>query len=32
VRVNSPIGILRADFGITNTGDSRLQFGVGHRF
>lgn len=32
VRVNSPIGILRADFGITSTGDSRLQFGVGHRF
>ncbi|TVQ64825.1 MAG: outer membrane protein assembly factor [Spirulina sp. DLM2.Bin59] len=32
LRLDSPLGILRADFGITNTGDSRLQFGIGHRF
>ncbi len=32
LRLDSPLGILRADFGITNTGDSRVQFGIGHRF
>ncbi len=32
VRVNSPFGIIRADFGITNQGDTRLQFGFGQRF
>ena len=32
LRVNSPIGILRADFGINDQGDSRLQFGIGQRF
>ncbi|MBZ8182485.1 BamA/TamA family outer membrane protein [Oscillatoria salina] len=32
VRVNSPIGILRADFGINDQGSSKLQFGIGHRF
>lgn len=32
VRVNSPLGIIRADFGITDQGESRLQFGLGHRF
>lgn len=32
VRVNSPFGIIRADFGVSNQGDTRLQFGFGQRF
>jgi outer membrane protein insertion porin family len=32
VRVNSPFGIIRADFGISNQGDTRVQFGFGQRF
>lgn len=32
VRFDSPIGIMRADFGINDDGESRLQFGFGHRF
>jgi outer membrane protein insertion porin family len=32
LRFNSPIGIIRADFGISNQGDARLQFGFGQRF
>jgi len=32
LRVNSPFGIIRADFGVTDQGDSRLQFGFGQRF
>lgn len=32
LRVNSPIGIIRADFGINDQGDSRIQFGFGQRF
>lgn len=32
VRVNSPIGIIRADFGLNNQGDSKVHFGIGHRF
>ncbi|NEO83031.1 MAG: BamA/TamA family outer membrane protein [Spirulina sp. SIO3F2] len=32
IRVDSPLGVIRADFGISNQGDSRLQFGIGHRF
>ncbi len=32
IRVNSPIGIIRADYGFTDKGDSRLQFGLGQRF
>ncbi|MGK7924469.1 MAG: BamA/TamA family outer membrane protein [Spirulina sp.] len=32
VRVNSPVGIIRADFGLSDRGDSRLHFGIGHRF
>jgi outer membrane protein insertion porin family len=32
VRVNSPFGIIRADFGISNQGDSRFQLGFGQRF
>lgn len=32
VRLNSPIGLIRADFGFNNEGESRLQFGIGQRF
>jgi outer membrane protein insertion porin family len=32
VRINSPIGPLRLDFGLNNRGDSRIQFGIGERF
>lgn len=32
LRFNSPIGIIRADFGISDRGDTRLQFGFGQRF
>jgi len=32
LRVNSPVGIIRADYGFTDKGDSRLQFGLGQRF
>ncbi|MBE9115030.1 BamA/TamA family outer membrane protein [Lusitaniella coriacea LEGE 07157] len=32
VRVDSPLGIIRADFGINNQGESRVQFGLGQRF
>ncbi|HEY9872848.1 MAG TPA: BamA/TamA family outer membrane protein [Candidatus Obscuribacterales bacterium] len=32
MRLNSPLGIIRADFGINDQGVSRLQFGVGQRF
>ncbi len=32
VRLDSPIGLIRADFGINDQGDSRLQFGIGQRF
>lgn len=32
VRLNSPFGIIRADFGFNNEGDSRFQFGFGQRF
>jgi outer membrane protein insertion porin family len=32
LRVNSPLGIIRADYGFTDKGDSRLQFGLGQRF
>ena len=32
VRLNSPFGIIRADFGVTDQGDTRLQFGFGQRF
>ncbi|WP_017306969.1 BamA/TamA family outer membrane protein [Spirulina subsalsa] len=32
LRVNSPVGILRADFGLNDQGESRFHFGVGHRF
>ncbi|MUL36177.1 BamA/TamA family outer membrane protein [Gloeocapsopsis dulcis] len=32
IRVNSPIGLIRADFGFNDQGENRLQFGFGHRF
>jgi outer membrane protein insertion porin family len=32
LRVNSPVGIIRADYAFTDKGDSRLQFGLGQRF
>jgi len=32
LRVNTPIGIIRADFGVTNQGDARFQFGFGQKF
>ena len=31
-RVNSPLGLIRADYGITDRGESQLHFGFGHRF
>ena len=32
VRVNSPIGIIRLDFGLNNEGESKLHFGFGQKF
>jgi outer membrane protein insertion porin family len=32
LRVNSPVGVIRADYAFTDKGDSRLQFGLGQRF
>ncbi|MEB3360259.1 MAG: BamA/TamA family outer membrane protein [Synechococcales bacterium] len=32
VRIGSPIGLIRADFGFNNNGDSRFHFGFGQRF
>ena len=32
MRFNSPIGLIRADFGITDQGQSKIQFGIGQRF
>ena len=32
VRVNSPLGPLRIDYGFNDEGDSRLHFGIGERF
>ncbi len=32
VRINSPLGALRLDFGLNSLGDSRIQFGIGERF
>jgi outer membrane protein insertion porin family len=32
VRINSPLGALRLDFGLNSQGDSRVQFGIGERF
>jgi outer membrane protein insertion porin family len=32
VRVQSPVGTIRADFGANDRGESRFQFGIGQRF
>jgi outer membrane protein insertion porin family len=32
VRVNSPLGPIRVDYGINDEGDSRINFGIGERF
>lgn len=32
VRFDSPLGLLRADYGVNDQGESRVHFGVGHRF
>lgn len=32
VRIQSPVGPIRVDYGINNQGDSRLHFGIGERF
>lgn len=32
VRVGSPLGLIRADFGLNDQGDSRFHFGFGQRF
>lgn len=32
VRVQSPLGPIRVDFGINDQGDSRINFGIGERF
>lgn len=32
LRVNSPVGVIRADFGLNDQGGSKVQFGLGQRF
>ncbi|MBD2292958.1 outer membrane protein assembly factor [Anabaena sphaerica FACHB-251] len=32
VRVDSPLGLIRADYGINDQGDSRVHIGIGQRF
>lgn len=32
VRVNSPLGVIRADYGFGSEGDSRFHFGLGQNF
>ncbi|MBF2064234.1 MAG: BamA/TamA family outer membrane protein [Calothrix sp. C42_A2020_038] len=32
VRFDSPLGLLRADYGFNDQGESRLHFGIGQRF
>ena len=32
VRIRSPLGPIRIDFGINDNGDSRINFGIGERF
>jgi outer membrane protein insertion porin family len=32
IRVDSPVGVLRADLGFSDQGGSKLQFGLGQRF
>jgi outer membrane protein insertion porin family len=32
LRIQSPLGPIRIDYGITDDGDSRINFGIGERF
>jgi outer membrane protein insertion porin family len=32
LRFDSPLGLIRADFGLNDQGESRLHFGIGQRF
>ncbi|TBR60992.1 hypothetical protein B4U84_09245 [Westiellopsis prolifica IICB1] len=32
IRFNSPLGLLRADYGINDRGESKFHFGIGQRF
>lgn len=32
VRIQSPVGPIRLDYGISDQGDQRFQFGIGERF
>ncbi len=32
VRIQSPVGPIRVDYGVNNEGNSRLHFGIGERF
>ncbi len=32
VRFNSPLGLIRADYGINDQGESKIHFGFGHNF
>lgn len=32
LRIQSPLGPIRVDYGVTDTGDSRINFGIGERF
>ena len=32
VRIQSPLGPIRIDYGVTDEGDSRINFGIGERF
>ncbi|HEY9845215.1 MAG TPA: BamA/TamA family outer membrane protein, partial [Candidatus Caenarcaniphilales bacterium] len=32
VRINSPLGPIRVDYGFSDQGESRLNFGIGERF
>ncbi len=32
IRFDSPLGLLRADYGVTDQGESRFNFGIGQKF
>ena len=32
VRLNSPLGLIRADYGINDQGESKVHLGIGQRF
>jgi outer membrane protein insertion porin family len=32
IRINSPLGPIRIDYGLNDNGDSRIHFGIGERF